>query len=143
MGLCLGAACKLSFSSGRLGKMRAPCRAIHVIETLRLCAFAPPGSPLDWHSVAIVSRTVNDPGLAKPPLPSAAVLRCDIPNAPATRQMSAHENAAIRLRRRALVSNQGKCGAPRASPWHLPVRPWGGILSKRPRSRPGSESKGQ
>ena len=34
-------------------------------------------------------------------------------------------------------------GAPRASPWHLPVRPWGGILSKSPRPRPGLESKGR
>jgi len=35
------------------------------------------------------------------------------------------------------------CGAPRASLWHLPVRRWGGILSKRPRPRPGRESKGR
>ena len=35
------------------------------------------------------------------------------------------------------------CGAPRAIPWHGQVRPWGGILSKRPRPRPGLESKGQ
>jgi len=31
-----------------------------------------------------------------------------------------------------------RCGAPRASPWHLPVRPCGGILSKRPRPGPGA-----
>ena len=32
-------------------------------------------------------------------------------------------------------------GAPRASSGHLPVRQWGGILSKSPRPRPGIESK--
>jgi len=32
-------------------------------------------------------------------------------------------------------------GAPRASPEHVPVRQWGGILSKSPRPRPGIESK--
>src|SRR3990172_22158 len=34
------------------------------------------------------------------------------------------------------------CRAPPASPWHLPVRPRGGILSKIPRPRPGLASKG-
>src|SRR3972149_10972859 len=33
--------------------------------------------------------------------------------------------------------------APRASPRHLPIRPWRGILSKTPRPRPRLESKGQ
>ena len=32
-------------------------------------------------------------------------------------------------------------GAPRASPWHLPARPWSGILSEGPRPWPGLESK--
>ena len=35
------------------------------------------------------------------------------------------------------------CEAPRASPWHLPLCPWGGILSGSPRLRPGRESKGR
>ena len=34
-------------------------------------------------------------------------------------------------------------GAPRASPWKLLVRPRGGILSGRPRARPGPQSKGR
>jgi len=34
------------------------------------------------------------------------------------------------------------CEGPRESPWHLPARPWGGILSKSPRPRPGLGSKG-
>jgi hypothetical protein len=37
----------------------------------------------------------------------------------------------------------GYCGAPWASPWHLPIRPWGGILNKSPQSRPGLASKGE
>ena len=35
------------------------------------------------------------------------------------------------------------CEAPRASPWHHSLCPWGGILSGSPRPRPGRESKGR
>ena len=34
-------------------------------------------------------------------------------------------------------------GAPRASPWHLPLRSWGGILNRSPGARPGLQSKGR
>src|SRR4030067_2607470 len=35
------------------------------------------------------------------------------------------------------------CGAPRASPWNPLLRPWGGILSKSPRPRPGPRVEGR
>ena len=37
------------------------------------------------------------------------------------------------------VHQDQKSGTLRASPWHLPVGPWGEILSKRPRPRPRVE----
>jgi len=41
------------------------------------------------------------------------------------------------------AKDKGRSGAPRVSPWHLSVRPWGGILSESSRPRPGLESKGR
>ena len=37
---------------------------INGLETLRLCAFAPPGSPIERRSVVILPWTVKDTGLA-------------------------------------------------------------------------------
>jgi hypothetical protein len=62
MGLCLGAACKLSLLSERLGKMRiAESSAKDGIEAVRLCAFTPPGSPLQRRSVVGFPLRMNHP----------------------------------------------------------------------------------
>jgi len=54
MGLCLGVACKLSLWSERLGKNASGEPSTKDdIEAVRLCAFTPPGSPLDGHSVVV------------------------------------------------------------------------------------------
>ena len=54
MSLCLGAACKLSYWSECLGKNAgAEPSTKDGIEAVRLCAFTPPGSSLDRHSVVV------------------------------------------------------------------------------------------
>jgi hypothetical protein len=63
MGLCLEAACKRKiWSRGLLNNSSARPSIRNVIETVRLCAFAPPGSSLDRHSVEGFPRSVNNPG---------------------------------------------------------------------------------
>ena len=63
MGLCLEAACKRKiWSRCLLNNSSALPSIINVIETGRLCAFAPPNSSLDRHSVAVFPRNVNNPG---------------------------------------------------------------------------------
>ena len=61
MGLCLGAACKPSFWSERPGKMRvAEPSTKEGAETVRFCAFSPPGSLLDRQSVVVFPLTMNN-----------------------------------------------------------------------------------
>ena len=64
MGLYLEAACKPKFWSGTLGKNYSSARpsTIIVSEAVRLCAFAPPSSPLDRHRVVSFPRSMNNPG---------------------------------------------------------------------------------
>src|SRR5256885_17266749 len=58
MTLCLGAACKLSYWSECLGKnVSAEPSTKDGIEAVRLCAFTPPGSSLDRHSVKVFPLT--------------------------------------------------------------------------------------
>ncbi len=66
-----GQACKLSLWSERLDKMQAPSQAPEKALKLfvsfdfrsgQVCAFAPPGSPLDLHSVIVFPVTVNNAG---------------------------------------------------------------------------------
>jgi hypothetical protein len=62
MSLCLGAACKLSYWSECLGKnASAEPSTKDGIEAVRLCAFTPPGSSLDPHSVVVFPLTINNP----------------------------------------------------------------------------------
>jgi hypothetical protein len=64
MGLYLEAARKRKFWSRYLvNNSRARIGVINVIEAVRLCAFAPPSSSLDRHSVEVFPHTVNNPGL--------------------------------------------------------------------------------
>jgi len=49
----------------------------------------------------------------------------------------------VRQRKIRQADRAARGGGPRASLWHLPLRPWGGILSKSPRPRPGLASKGR
>ena len=61
MTLCLGAACKLSYWSECLGKnVSAEPSTKDGIEAVRLCAFTPPGSSLDRHSVKVFPLTMNN-----------------------------------------------------------------------------------
>ena len=63
MTLCLGAACKLSYWSECLGKNAgAEPSTKDGIEAVRLCAFTPPGSSLDRHSVVVFPLTMNNAG---------------------------------------------------------------------------------
>jgi hypothetical protein len=65
MGLCLGAACKLSFWSERLDKMRAPSQAPKKALKLFTSVLTLPGSPLDRQSVIVFPLAVNDVGEQK------------------------------------------------------------------------------
>ena len=61
MSLRLGAACKLSYCSECLGKnASAEPSTKDGIEAVRLCAFTPPGSSLDRHSVVVFPLTINN-----------------------------------------------------------------------------------
>jgi hypothetical protein len=63
MGLCLEAACKRKIWEQMPNKQfGAQSSIINVIETVRLCAFAPPSSSLNRHSVVVFPRSVNNPG---------------------------------------------------------------------------------
>ena len=63
MSLCLGAACKLSYWSECLGKnASAEPSTKDGIEAVRLCAFTPPGSSFDRHSVVVFPLTMNNAG---------------------------------------------------------------------------------
>src|SRR5947199_9313138 len=61
MTLCLGAACKLSYWSECLGKnVSTEPSTKDGIEAVRLCAFTPPGSSLNRHSVKVFPLTMNN-----------------------------------------------------------------------------------
>ena len=62
MGLCLEAACKPKFWSDLRNNSSLQPSTIIVIEAVRLCAFAPPRSPLDRHSVVVFPRSMNNLG---------------------------------------------------------------------------------
>jgi len=63
MGLYPGAACKLNLWNERLGKgASSDSNTKDGIETVRLCAFAPPGSPLDRHRVVAFLLSMNNFG---------------------------------------------------------------------------------
>jgi len=63
MSLCLGAACKLCYWSECLGKnASAEPSTKDDIEAVRLCAFTPPDSSLDRHSVVVFPLTMNNAG---------------------------------------------------------------------------------
>src|SRR5438093_56089 len=63
MSLRLGAACKLSYCSECLGKnASAEPSTKDGIEAVRLCAFTPPGSSLDRHSVVVFPLTMVEWG---------------------------------------------------------------------------------
>ena len=64
MGLCLGAACKLSFWSGRLGKMpassQAPEKALKLIVSVSSLLRARPS--IDRRNVVVFPRTMSNAG---------------------------------------------------------------------------------
>jgi hypothetical protein len=63
MGLCPEAACKRKmWSSHLLNDSSARPSTINVIESVRLCAFAPPGSSLDHSLSWVFLAAVNNPG---------------------------------------------------------------------------------
>ena len=71
MSLCFGAACKLSYWSECLGKNAnaepSTKNGIEAVRPLRpgsgqACAFTPPGSSLDRHSVVVFPLTMNNAG---------------------------------------------------------------------------------
>ena len=65
MGLCLEAARKPKFWSEYFGNnLNARPSTVNVIEAVRLCAFAPPSSPLVLRSVVVFPRSINNPALA-------------------------------------------------------------------------------
>ena len=75
MGLCLIVARKLRFCCLRLEKASAMPSAIRGIEPLRLCAFAPPGSPLDLRTVVYFPGRMNNPGYHRVFCPAAMAAR--------------------------------------------------------------------
>jgi hypothetical protein len=62
MGLCPGTAGKLSSGTNAWKNVSAEPSTKNGVEAVRFCAFSPPGSPLDRHSV-VVPLTMNNPGL--------------------------------------------------------------------------------
>jgi len=69
MTLCLGAACKLNYCSECLGKNASAEPStkdgVEAVRPLRpgsgqVCAFTPPGSSLDRHSVVVFPLTMNN-----------------------------------------------------------------------------------
>jgi len=66
IGLWLIVACKLQCFSGRSKMICSPGPStIDSIETVRFCAFAPPGSPLDYS--AVIHLYCGMPGISNPP----------------------------------------------------------------------------
>src|SRR5437899_7903809 len=74
MSLCLGAACKLSYWSECWKNTSAEPSTKDGIEAVRLCAFTPPGSSLDRHSVIVFPLTMNNVGSHPASLPNNFIL---------------------------------------------------------------------
>jgi hypothetical protein len=64
MGLCLGAARKLSYWTRIPGKLRAPSRIFKTALKLFILCLLSSGLPLDRHSVVLFPLTMNKPAYA-------------------------------------------------------------------------------